>query len=204
MEKNTNNQAQTVNSKQAIIKKIIHYGFFLDETYSIFHKNNLHNHVELDALFIKLVSEYSSAIDVIKDVECLSEMTFYSFKRIYLAKGDSEILFCCSSISPKKLRSEQESLVNSSISADSPYSTATDSANSTAWVVKPMSANSLANSVRNLKRENCESCPMRLKFRFDSCSRKYQISEDSNFNHNHSSISNSSEVIFGFFYLIFY
>jgi len=162
------------NAKQALIKKIIHCSFALDEKFSIFHDSNTHNHPEINQLFAKIVSPYDNSLELIKDVQDLSESTYYSFKRIYLPKGDSEILFCCSSISPKKLRSEQESL---------PTSASSDT--------------SLAQSaVRNLKRENKESCPMRLKFKFDSSSGQYLISEDSNFNHNHSSISDSSEVIF--------
>lgn len=166
------------NARQVQIKKVIHCYFALDENYSIFHQSNAHNHAEINKLLNRLVSAYESAIELIKDVEFLSEITYYSFKRIYLPKGDSEILFCCSSISPKKLRSERESataLANSASSASS-------------------------SAVRNLKRENCESCPMRLKFKLDSSSAKYHLCEDSNFNHNHSSISNSSEVIFGIFY----
>lgn len=159
------------NAKQAPIKKIIYCSFALDEFYSIFHESNEHNHAQLNQLFLKIVSPYENAVELIKDVESLSEITFYSFKRIYLPKGDSEILFCCSSISPKKLKSEQESLTNSASSAQSA-------------------------AVRNLKRENCESCPMRLKFKWDAALRQYLISDDSNFNHNHSCISDSAEVIF--------
>lgn len=179
MEKNSEN-SQIKNAKQGQIKMIIYHGFTLDENFSIFQESNSYNHSEINDLFGKIVSPYESAVDLIKDIEALSQITFYSFKRIYLPKGDSEILFSCSSISPKKLPSEQESLCNLATSANSD--------------------GSAVSAIRNLKRENCESCPMRLKFKLDPISCRYQISDDSNFNHNHSCISDSSEVIFGIFY----
>jgi hypothetical protein len=175
---------QNQNAKQVQIKKIIYCSFAMDESFSVFHESNEHHHAQLNKLFQKLVSPYENALELIKDVESLSEITFYSFKRIYLPKGDSEILFCCSSISPKKQRND-ESLMTSASSAGSAQGAA----------------------VRNLKRENCESCPMRLKFKLDVASRCYLISEDSNFNHNHSCISDSAEVVFFsfcFFCFLFY
>jgi len=188
MEKQTSDQeAQIKNaeiSKQVKIKKIIDCGFAEDKTFSIFHKNNAHNYTELNALLNKLVSESQSAIELIKDLERLSEVTFYRYNRIIHPSkdSDSDILFCCSAISPRPRPKKNQSAAFLGCAAN------------TAALHK-------LKLLRLIKRANCKSCPMRLKFKFDTYSSKYQISEDdSNFNHNHSADSDSSEVIIGFFY----
>jgi len=185
MEKQTSDKQAQIkngeNSKQAKIKKIIDRGFAEDKTYSIFHKNNPHNLTELNAPLHKLVSENQSTIEHTKDVELLSEITFFSLNRIFQPThhSDSDNLFCCLAISPPK-KKQYAVLVS--------------------CPTKSASLRELK-LVRHIKRANCESCPMRLQFKFDTYGSKYQISEDdSNLYHNHSAVSNSSEVILGIIY----
>jgi len=167
------------NPKYGNIKKIIHFGFLLDEKFSIFQESNNYNHAEIERIYKKIVSPYNDELELIKDIQFLEEFSCYSYKRIYLPKGDNEILFCCSSMSPKKVDSEKKS----QNTLDSPISEKTCESSITS-----------KKSTRNLKRENCNSCPMRLKFKREESSNLYQITEDSNFNHNHSAISNCLEV----------
>lgn len=53
-------------------------------------------------------------------------------------------------------------------------------------------------AARSRKRLIDESCPMRLKFKWDEALEQFALTEDSNFNHNHEALSKSSEVFFGF------
>ena len=168
---------------QRKIKRIIHENFLLDEKYSIFQEINSVNSQLIDETFSRLISSYVDPIKLIEDVEKLGLLSFYSFKRIYLAKGEKEILFCCSSISAKKIKMNEKENAELSKFDDSSTSSC-------------CSSEKINKQKRNSKRENINSCPMRLKFKFINETSKYEISEDSNFNHNHSPISDSLEVNF--------
>ncbi len=172
------------NTKYAKVQKLIYHNYALDENFSIF--QNSQNYSEINRVFLNLILPYKSATELIKEVQSLGELTFHSFKRIYLPKGDKEILFGCSSISPKKsINHKETNLLSTDSSSDE---------------IKNLCDFSKSSPCRNLKRENCESCPMRLKFKFEESSQTYILTEDSNFNHNHSSISVSSEVNFLFIF----
>ena len=167
--------------KHLKIRRIIYHNFFLEEKFPIFSQNNLSDSKILDDLFLRLVSTHSDPYKLIKDVEKFSDITCYSFKRIYLLKGEKDILFCCSSISPKKL-TEKEFKENSNSENISDFS----------------SCDSSINNKKNPKRINTKSCPMRIKFFYNEFTNLYEITDDSNFNHNHSSIADSFEVNFIF------
>lgn len=162
------------------ITKIIFEGFYFCEEYPILIGTTPESAKEISETISNLTRNDYKEVELIKDIQKLSDLIRYSFKRIYLPKPN-EILFCCSSVSAKKKKEEYSKLIETIDAADS-----TTLSNS--FHECPLAG------MRNIKRENANSCPMRLKFKFYPELKAYKICEESNFNHNHSPISVSFSV----------
>jgi len=156
--------------------------FYFQE--KILFSEGLDNNLQINNLLLKLLLPYNTAVRLIRDIELLEKLTFYNFKRIYLPKNNNEeILFCCSSICSKNSKFEKEK--NLLISEKE---TETNSNN-----IKSISDPTFKINV-------CETCPMRLKFKFDKIEKKYFfIFKESNLIHNHYPLFNNQKV--KFFYL---
>jgi hypothetical protein len=143
--------------------------FFLKKNFQILLKN-LKTPEIAEEIYKKLFEPNNNVYDIVKNIQHLSEETFYSYKNITTSLKKNYLLFVCSSISPIY----KKSLNNSDYSKN----TTGDTDNKT-----PI--------LKNKKRENCESCPLKLKFKFNEITKEYKISKSSYFFHNHPPICNN-------------